>query len=89
MMRLIRKDRSFFIFRKPEQNDIDLTNKTLQTKILTIDTGVFMKHYLENIDEVCRDVKTGVYGVSKFIGLLRWWRCTSHTVLLKSHYLGR
>ena len=54
MMRLIRKDRSFFIFRKPEQNDIDLTNKTLQTKYLTIDTGVFMKHYLENIDEVCR-----------------------------------
>lgn len=33
-----------------------------------------MKHYLENIDEVCRDVKTGVDGVSKFIGLLRWWR---------------
>lgn len=64
MMRLIRKDRSFFIFRKPEQNDIDLTNKMLQTKFLTIDTGVFMKHYLENIDEVCRDVKTGVDGVS-------------------------
>lgn len=74
MMRLIRKDRSFFIFRKPEQNDIDLTNKTLQTKFLMIDTGIFMKHYLENIDEVCRDVKTGVDGVSKFIGLLRWWR---------------
>ncbi len=36
MMRLIRKDRSFFIFR-----------------------------------EVCRDVKTGVDGVSKFIGLFR------------------
>lgn len=33
-----------------------------------------MKHYLENIDEVCRDVKTGVDGVSKFIGLLRCWR---------------
>lgn len=64
MMRLIRKDRSFFIFRKPEQNDIDLTNKTLQTKILTIDTGVFMKHYLENIDEVCREVKTGVDGIT-------------------------
>lgn len=30
-----------------------------------------MKHYLENIDEVCRDVKTGVDGVSKFIGLFR------------------
>lgn len=74
MMRLIHKDRSFFIFRKPEQNDIDLTNKTLQTKFLTIDTGVFMKHYLENIDEVCRDVKTSVDGVSKFIGLPRWWR---------------
>lgn len=64
MMRLIRKDRSFFIFRKPEQNDIDLTNKTLQTKFLTIDTGVFMKHYLENIDEVCRDVKMGVDGIT-------------------------
>lgn len=23
-----------------------------------------MKHYLENIDEVCRDVKTGADGVS-------------------------
>lgn len=33
-----------------------------------------MKHYLENIDEVCRDVKTGVDGVSKFIGLFCWWR---------------
>ena len=23
-----------------------------------------MKHYLENIDEVCRDVKTGVDGIT-------------------------
>ena len=69
MMRLIRKDRSFFILRKPEQNDIDLTNKTLQTKFLTIDTGVFMKHYLENIDEVCRDVKTGVDGKTRRDGI--------------------